>query len=185
VIFCFNIQTSGCSNPQKVVGHPRDSLYSCRPRPFTGSTSIGGPKELLPGDSCEFGREWAFQFFTNTDGGLGGCQSGGAGSFPRTKREVFGGTKIQVFEFGVEYLNFGATYLSFGAIYLNCVTIYLNSGSIYLNSDAKGVWGGVGRSPRTSGRFRHRYREKIFRTPLGIRCVPISLFLAPLAEVNI
>jgi len=45
-----------------------------------------------------------------------GCQTGGAGSFPRTNREVFGGTKIQVFEFGVKYLDFGATYLSFGAI---------------------------------------------------------------------
>jgi hypothetical protein len=43
------IETSGCSNPQKVVGHPRDSLSTCRPRPFTGSTSIGGPKELIPG----------------------------------------------------------------------------------------------------------------------------------------
>ena len=53
VIFCFNIETSGCSNPQKVVGYPTgmDSLYTCRPRPFTGSTSIGGPKELLPGDT--------------------------------------------------------------------------------------------------------------------------------------
>jgi len=37
-----------------VVGHPRDSLYTCRPRPFTGSTFIGGPKELLPGVRPEF-----------------------------------------------------------------------------------------------------------------------------------
>jgi len=50
--------------------------------------------------------------------------NGGAGSFPRTKREDFGGTEIQVFESGVKYLNFGDTYLSFGAIYLNLVTIY-------------------------------------------------------------
>jgi len=50
VIFWFNTETSGWSNPQKVVGHPRDSLYICRPRPFTGSTSLGGPKELIPGD---------------------------------------------------------------------------------------------------------------------------------------
>ena len=57
--------------------------------------------------------------FTKTDGGVGGCQTAGAGSFPRTKREVFGGTKIQVSEFGVECLNFGATYLSFGSIYLS------------------------------------------------------------------
>jgi len=49
VIFCFNIETSSCSNPQKVVGHPRDSLYTSCPRPFTGSTSVGGPKELIPG----------------------------------------------------------------------------------------------------------------------------------------
>jgi len=41
-----------------------------------------------------------------------GCQSGGAGSFTGTKREVFVGTKIQEFEFGVKYLNFGATYLT-------------------------------------------------------------------------
>jgi len=59
-----------------------------------------------------------------------GCQTGGAGSFPRTTREVFGGTKIQVF--GVKYLNFGATFLSFGAIYFNFDTIYLNFGAIYL-----------------------------------------------------
>jgi len=83
---------------------------------------------------------------------VGGCQTGGAGSFPRTKREVFGGTKIQLFEFGVKYFNFGATHLSFGAIYLNFVTIYLNLGSIYLNLAPKlekkslfeRVWGGGG-----------------------------------------
>ena len=53
--FCFNIETSGCSDPKKVtvVGHRRDSLYTCRPRPFTGSTSIGGPKELIPGAFAE------------------------------------------------------------------------------------------------------------------------------------
>jgi len=39
--------------------------------------------------------------------------------FPRTKREVFGGTKIQLFEFGVKYLNFSAIYLNVGAIYLS------------------------------------------------------------------
>ena len=50
---------------------------------------------------------------------MGGCQTGGAGSFPRTKREVLGGTKIHLFEFAVKYLNFGATYSSFGSIYLN------------------------------------------------------------------
>ena len=44
---------------------------------------------------------------------MGGCQNGEAGSFPCTKREVFGGTKIHVFEFGDIYLNFGAIYLSF------------------------------------------------------------------------
>jgi len=49
---------------------------------------------------------------------VGGCQTGSAGSFPRTKQEVFGGTKIHLFEFGVKYLNFGATYVNFGAIYL-------------------------------------------------------------------
>ena len=49
MIFWFNIETTGWSNPQKVVGHPRDSLYTCRPRPFTGHTFKVGPKELLPG----------------------------------------------------------------------------------------------------------------------------------------
>ena len=47
-----------------------------------------------------------------------------AGGFPRTKREVFGGTKIHLF--GVRYLNFGAIYLSFGAIYLKFGAIYLS-----------------------------------------------------------
>ena len=89
-----------------------------------------------------------------------------------TKREVFGGTKIQVFEFGVKYLNFGATYLSFGDTYLNFVIVCLNFGSIYLNFGAKienrvfsGVGGGVGGSPRTSGRCRYL----CFRTPLEIK----------------
>jgi len=35
-----------------------------------------------------------FNFFTNTEEGVGGCQTGEASGFPRTKREVFGGTKI-------------------------------------------------------------------------------------------
>jgi len=58
--------------------------------------------------------------------GVVGCQTGGAGSFPCTKREVFGGSKFHVFEFGVKYLNFGATYLSFSSMYLNFGAIYLN-----------------------------------------------------------
>jgi len=49
---------------------------------------------------------------------VGGCQTGGALSFPRTKREVFGDTKIQEFEFGVEYLSFGAIYLNFFTIFI-------------------------------------------------------------------
>jgi len=50
-------------------------------------------------------------------------------SFPRTEREVFGGTKIQEFEFGVKNLSFGAIYLSFVTTYLNFGAIYLNFGS--------------------------------------------------------
>jgi len=63
-------------------------------------------------------------------GVVDGCQNGGAGSFPRTKREVFGGTKIHLFEFGVKYLNFGATYLSFDAVYLNFGAKYLDFDAI-------------------------------------------------------
>jgi len=111
--------------------------------------------------------------FSHSYVGVGGCETGGAGSFPRIKREVFGGTKIQVFEFGVEHLNFSVTYLSFGA---NFVTVYLNFSAIYLNFGTKlengvfsmGVGGGVVGSARTSFRFRHRCREKIFRPPLAI-----------------
>jgi len=84
---------------------------------------------------------------------VGGCQSGGAGSFPRTKREVFGGTKIHLF--GVEYLNFGATYLSFGGIYLNLGAVYANFGAKIENRVfSRGVGGGwVGPSgpPRDFG----------------------------------
>jgi len=65
--------------------------------------------------SCNFFKGGRFNFLL-TDEGVGGCQTDGAGSFPRTKRDVFGGTKIQVSGFGVEYLNLGATYLSFGAV---------------------------------------------------------------------
>ena len=68
---------------------------------------------------------------------MGGCQTGGAGSFPRVEREVFGGTKIQEFEFGVKYLNFGATYLSFGAICLTFGAIYLTLGAFNLKFGAK------------------------------------------------
>ena len=102
------------------------------------------------------------------------CQTGEAKSFPRTKPEVLGGAKIHLFEFGVKYLNFGTTYLSFGAMYLNFGLVYLDFGAKYLNFGAKienrvfsnGVGGGQGGSPRTSGRFRHRCREKKFRLPL-------------------
>jgi len=45
--------------------------------------------------------------------------------FSSYKAEVFGGTKIYLFEFGFKYLNFGATSLSFGAIYLSFGAIYL------------------------------------------------------------
>jgi len=90
---------------------------------------------------------------------VGVCQTGGAGSFPHTKREVFGGTKIQVFEFGVICLNFGATYLSFGAIYLTFGAIYLNFGAIDLEFDtkiemrvfSKGVGGGWAGPPGPPG----------------------------------
>jgi len=112
---------------------------------------------------------WASYFFTNTDEGVGGCQTGEAGSFPDTNREVLGGTKIHLFEFGVKYLNFGATYLIFGAIYLNLGAIYLNLVAIYLNLDNKigkkvfsnGEGGGGG------GGFGIWCREKIFRPPVG------------------
>jgi len=50
-----------------------------------------------------------------TDEGVAGCQAGGVGSFPRTKREVLSGTKIYLIEFEIKYLNFGAMYLGFGA----------------------------------------------------------------------
>jgi len=74
---------------------------------------------------------------------VGGCQTGGAGSFPHTNRDVFGGTKIQALEIGVKYLNFGATYLSFGAIYLNFGAMYLNFGVKFENRVfSKGVGGG-------------------------------------------
>jgi len=93
---------------------------------------------------------------------LCGCQAGGVCSFPRTKWVVCGGTKIHLFEFEVKYLNFRAMYLSFGAAYLNFGAVYLNFGAVYLNfgdenleiESFRRMWGGVGGSPRTSGRFR-------------------------------
>jgi len=60
---------------------------------------------------------------------VGGGQAGGDGSFPRTEREVFGGTKVQLYKFAVKYLNFGATYLIFGATYLSFGAIYSNFGA--------------------------------------------------------
>jgi len=81
---------------------------------------------------------------------VGGCQTGEAGSFARTKREEVRGTKIHLFEFGVKYLNFGARYLGFCAMYLNFGTAHLNFGAICLNFCATFVGGGVVGSPRIS-----------------------------------
>ena len=58
-------------------------------------------------------------------------------------------------------------YLSFGAIYLNFGPVNLNFGAqIWELSLFEGCGGGGGGFPKTSGRFRHRCREKIFRPPL-------------------
>ena len=111
---------------------------------------------------------------------MGGCQTGGAGSFAHTNREVFGGTNIQVFEFGVKYLNFGATYLSFGAVYLTFGATYLNFGAIYLDFGAKiknsvlsnGVGGWGGWVPQKFKRFCHRCREIFFSLPLAHAIIP-------------
>ena len=109
---------------------------------------------------------------TNT---VGLSQAGGVGSFPRIKWEVFNGTKIHLFDFGVKYSSFSATCLSLGAVCLNFGATYVNFGATYLNFGAQNqiiwsfrrVWGGVGGSCRTSGRFYHRCREKKFHLPLG------------------
>ena len=121
-------------------------------------------------------------FFTNTDEGIGGCQTGGAESFPCTKREVLGGTKIRLFEFEVEYSNFGATYLSFGAIYLNFDAIYLNFGAknetrVFLNGVGGGeCWGGSGWVPQDLREISSSVSGKIFSAcPLSIK-VCISIF---------
>ena len=65
---------------------------------------------------------------------MGGRQTGEAGSFPRTKREVFGVSKIYLFESRVKYLKFRATYMSFGAICLNFGAIYFNFSAQIENS---------------------------------------------------
>ena len=53
---------------------------------------------------------------------MGDKLAGGVGSFSRTTREVFSGTKIHLFKFGVEYWNFGAKYLNFGHQYMKIVS---------------------------------------------------------------
>ena len=83
---------------------------------------------------------------------MGGHKTGKVGSFPRTKREMFGGAKIHLFKFGVKYLNFGATYLSLGAIYLKIGAIYLNFGDKIENRlFSKGVRGREGGPPGPPG----------------------------------
>jgi len=47
----------------------------------------------LSRQSCLFGQGVGTLIF-NTNGGDGGCQISGVGSFSHTKREVFSGTKI-------------------------------------------------------------------------------------------
>jgi len=102
---------------------------------------------------------------------VGGCQTGEAGSFSRTKRDVFGSTKIHLF--GGRNLNVGITHMSFGARCLNVGARYLNFGARYLNFGAKlkiesisnGVWG-VDGSPKTSGGFVISVGKKISANPL-------------------
>jgi len=90
---------------------------------------------------------------------VGGCQTGEARSFPSTEREVFGCTKILLFEFGVKSLNFGATYLSFGAIYLIFGAKIENR--VFLN----GVGGRVGEWTTFLGGFVSVYGKKNPPTP--------------------
>ena len=68
-----------------------------------GTKFLKLPAQFLIGSPGTLGGR--FKFFANTNGAVGRCQTGGAGSFPRTKREVFGSTKKKLFEFGVKYLN--------------------------------------------------------------------------------
>ena len=79
---------------------------------------------------------------------MGGCQADGDGSFPRTEREVYSGTKIHLFEFGVKYLNFGATYLSFGAIFLSFGAMHLSFGNRVFLKGVGGGWVDPPRPPR-------------------------------------
>jgi len=96
---------------------------------------------------------------------MGGGQVKSVGSFSRTKREGFSGTKIcltwilsVIFEYSATFRLFG-TYLNFGEDFLILAPKYQN----YVFGEGEGGWGGLG----TSGRFRHRCREKIFRSPLA------------------
>ena len=135
---------------------------------------------------------WCFSFlwggrFTNTDwmvlktqknkqtdGGVCWCQTCVSGSFPRTEREVLVGTKIQE-------LNSGSNiWILAPDIWVLALYIWILSPYIWIWAPYIWIWrqnwkkrvfskgggGEVGGSPRTSGRFRHRCREKIFRPPL-------------------
>ena len=116
----------------------------------------------------EFGQGVCILIFTHTDEEVGVWKAGGVGSFPRTKRYVFNGTKIHLF--GVEFLNFGATYLRLGAIYLNFwrhMFEFLGENRVFLreNREYRCVWVGA---PGPPGGFVIGVGEKYSAHPLRL-----------------
>ena len=89
-------------------------------------------------------------------------------SFPRTKWEIFGGTKIYLIWIWSLIFESCATLWFFGTKYLNLAPIFWFLGPKSRNHVfLRWIEGGQG-GLETSGRFRHRCREKVFRTPLDI-----------------
>ena len=95
---------------------------------------------------------------------MGGCQTGGARFLVQSRRFLV----VQKFI----YLNLGSNiWILAPRTWVLALYIWILAPKFENRVFFEGCWGVVGGSPRTSGRFRHWCREKMFRPPLD-RKVP-------------
>ena len=146
--------------------------------------AVGGRDSLKKRKIHQENKGWAFQFFTNTNGGWVGVKPAALGVFLVQSGRFWVVPKFK-------YLNLGSS-IWILALYIWILSpctwdlspyicnlaphIWILASHIWILAPklknrvfSKGCGGVVGGSPgpRTSGRFRHRCREKKFRPPLG------------------
>ena len=103
---------------------------------------------------------------------------GGVGSFPRTQREVFNGTKIHLFEFSGQIFEFWHHIFEFGrCIFEFWHYIFEFCCQNEETGSFRKVWGGMGWVPQDLREVSSLVLEKKFRTPLvGVQGVCILFF---------